>query len=316
MKSAAHFQRTGAAKKWPGVSTEPRGNDMATLSKIFHNGQPEHGTVHWLNDCIERGKTETFAAVVILNPGLAGELLRRNPDNRGIRPVKSLQFAADIKAGRWAFNGETIIISRDGLLNDGQHRCHAVIEANTPIKVIISFGVDRSSRLTVDQGAARGAADYLSMDGVSNASASATIARLLIAYEQSGGRDVELRTATNAQVLARVKADEGVAKAAHYGTTVGKRAAQYVAGTLIGFCYYVFSEIDENEADAFLQQVCTGEGLRRNDPAHTAREKLLTAGKSRSRNIAILFRAWTFYRRNMQVKPSSLNATLPLPELF
>jgi hypothetical protein len=289
---------------------------MATLTNIADVAQPPYGTIYWLNQCIERGKTEEFAEVVMLTPGLAGELLRRNPDNRGIKPAKLLQFAADIKDGRWAFNGETIIVSRDGLLNDGQHRCNAVIEANTPVKVIMSFGVERNSRLTVDQGAARGAADYLSMDGVPNATAAATIARLLIAYEQSGGRDVDGRTATNAQITTRVHADERIGKAAHYGVTVGKRASYYVAGTVIGFCYYLFSEIDENDAHAFLQQVCTGEGLRRNDPAHTAREKLLTAGKNRSRNVAILFRAWTFYRRNMQVKPSSLNATLPLPELY
>ena len=58
------------------------------------------GTVHWFNECVERGKGEVFSEVTTVTPGLASVLLDKNPDNRNIRAVKVEQFAADMRASR------------------------------------------------------------------------------------------------------------------------------------------------------------------------------------------------------------------------
>lgn len=288
---------------------------MTLFTKIQPVGQPQAGTIHWLTSCIDRSRSGVFSEVVTVSPGLAAELLRRNEDNRGIKAVKATQYASDMRAGRWTFNGEPIIVSDTGLLNDGQHRLMALIDANICLPFVIVFGVPRESRETVDQGGARTASDYLAMSGTQNACIASTIARLVLAYEQSEGQHVETKQVTNGEVVARVRNDDGIANSAHYAATVGIKAQKYVAATVIGFCHYLMSEIDGDDAAEYLGQVCTGVGLKPGCAAIAVRERLLAEGKSRQRKIAIIFRGWNFHRRGMRVRTSSLPAAMPLPAL-
>lgn len=289
---------------------------MATVTQIANAGQPAAGTVSWFIECINRSKSGVVSEVVTVTPGLAGELLRRNENNRGIKQVKAGQYAADMREGRWTFNGEPIIISDTGELNDGQHRMQAIIDANISLPFLFVFGLSRESRETVDQGAARGAGDYLSMGGMANATIASVIARLLIAYERSDGQAVETKEITNAEVVSRARRDEDITASAHFASTVGRKAQAYVAGTIVGFCHYVFSEIDGADAEEYLTQVCTGEGLGSQCAALAVRERMLSEGKSRQKKIAIIFRGWNFYRRGMKVRTSSLPSNMPLPALI
>jgi len=271
--------------------------------------RPEAGTVHWFNECVERGRREAegggfHTEVAILTPGLAGELLRRNPDNRHIRKTKVAQFTRDILADRFQLNGEAIKITPDGLLNDGQHRATAVIEANRPITTLFIFGVERETRTTLDQGASRGAGDYLSMDGVQNATTQASITRQLLSYERTKGKSLSEATyVTNAEVLDRVARDPKIAESAHFATIHAKAARHHVAPAIVGLCHYILADLSEIEANEYLTQVCTGEGLTKRDPAYAVRDRLLTLGKSRQLKVHAIFRGWNAYR---QGKPLSI----------
>lgn len=287
---------------------------MASIAKL--EPKAKAGTVHWFNECVERGKRSVFSESISVTPGLAAEMLRRNENNRSIRAAKAEQYANDMRAGNWTFNGEPIIIADTGELNDGQHRMQAIIDANTIVEMLFVFGLPRASRETIDQGAARGASDYLGMGGMPNASTAATIARLAIAYEASDGQNIDNRLVTNAQVVARVRNDPQITESAHFAVTTGRTANQYVAGTIIGFCHYLFTGIDADDAQEFLGQVCSGAGLKPGSAALAVRERLLASGKARQPKVAILFRGWNFYRRNMKVRPTSLPSTMPFPSLI
>jgi hypothetical protein len=292
---------------------------MATLKLFKPENQIDQATVHWFRSRIDRAAkhNEVFGETVLVSPGFAGTVLDHNPDNRNIRETKRDQYAADMRAGRWTLNGEPIIVSKDGLLNDGQHRLSAVIAANLCIPLTFMFGLDRESRYTVDQGAARSADAYLSMEGVENATASATIARLLIAFETTGGADLDGKLVTNAAVRDRVHSDHRIIEAARYAVGIAKRAKSYAPGTVIGFCFYQFSKIDCDDAGQFLDSFCTGANLKPGAPALACRDRLLNMNKSRGPKIAVIFRAWNMYRRGVQrVKSNSLISTLPLPELI
>lgn len=289
---------------------------MASVSELPLKNQAQIGTVHWYNSCVERGKSGVFSEVVSLTPGLASVMLARNPDNRQIRHTKAAQYAQDMRNGRWTFNGEPIIVSDDGFLNDGQHRCQAIIDANICIEMIVVFGVPRASRITIDQGAARGAGDYLKMEGVQNWNVAATIARLVLAYEQSNGLAIDTKPITNGEVMDRVHADAKIAEAAHFASTMSRHVSAYAAGTLIGFCYYLFERHDENDAKTFLTQVSKGEGLKAGSAALVLRERLLAEGKARQPKVCMIFRAWNFYRRGMKVSASALHGKMPLPALI
>ncbi len=278
--------------------------------------QPQAGSVPWLNQCVKLSQGGIFSEVTILTPGLAEVLLARNVSNRGLRKAKLEQFSRDMAAGHWTLNGEALIVANDGSLNDGQHRCHAVIDANTPVPMLITFGLEPESRLTVDQGAMRSAGDFLAMQEVPNASLQAAIARMLIAYGRSRGKDLNTaHQVTSFEVREKVTNDLAIAEAATFGHTNGRYSKPFVSGSLIGFAYYLFAEIDEDDAVEFLEKVCRGEDLKVRDPAHTLRERLRDSDKSRNRKLAAIFKAWNFHRRGMKVGLNSLNSELPFPAL-
>lgn len=281
--------------------------------------QAPPGSPTWFFDEVARAEdVGPTMHIIDLSPSLAKTMLGVNTDNRSVRNVKVAQYAADMAAGNWALNGEAIIVSRCGNLNDGQHRCLAVVESNTTIKTAIMFGVERETRLTVDQGAMRSAGDFLGMEGITNAALVAAIARMVIAYEDSEGKHLNGATRiTSAQVRQRVAIDADLAASATFGHTNSHYSRVFAAGSLIGFVHYILSRVNRPEAEAFLSSVCRGDGLRVRDPAHTLREKLIAAGKTgRDRKIKLFIQAWNFHRRGMKVAASSMSDKLPFPALL
>jgi hypothetical protein len=280
--------------------------------------QPPVGSPAWFHACVEEAKSGPITKVVDMGPALAKEMLSDNADNRSVRHTKFVQYSSDMASGKWAFNGEPIIISKEGKLNDGQHRCLAAIDANATIKTLIVFGVDRESRVTVDQGGARSAGDYLGMEGVANAAMQAAIARMVIGYESTGGQGLgNNSTISNAEVCARVHKDSGIAEAATFGHTHHAYSRNFVAGSVVGFAYYILARHNRDEARQFLSRVCRGDGLKMRDPAHTLREKLIgKEDRGREKKVALIFKAWNFNRRGMKVGASSLNSKTPFPAIL
>ncbi len=87
---------------------------------------------------------------VIITPERATELLEHNQHNRPISQGHVNRISKQIRDGKWVFNGDTIKISTDGDVLDGQHRLWAVIEAKKPIETIIVHGVTREAFATID----------------------------------------------------------------------------------------------------------------------------------------------------------------------
>jgi hypothetical protein len=274
---------------------------------------PVAGTVHWLNECIARGEQEVFSETVTITPGLASIILAKNDHNRNIRPAKLAQFAADMRKGRWAFNGEPIIMAKSGELNDGQHRLSALVDANLTLPIVIVFGVERDTRTTVDQGAARKASDYLHMEGEKNSATLAGLVRLSIAYERSGYDSImNSNLVTNAEVLARARHDNLAREAAEFANNVARTASAFASPSVVGFCYYTFAGESSVEAKDYMTQVCAGEGLKRSDPAYAVRERLLNLGqRNREMRTEIIFRGWNAFRRGGTLTIAKVLGNLP-----
>lgn len=285
-----------------------RSFDMASVSKF-----PAAGTVHWFNECVDRSRSGVITEVVTVTPGLASVILQRNADNRSIKPVKSQHYAADIIAGRWVFNGEPIIVSDTGELNDGQHRMQAVIDANIPVQFLIVFGLPRETRATVDQGAARTAGDYLAMGGMTNANMTAGITRLVRAYYDSGEKGLSLaKEYSNAQIVAAAKADPALHEAGDYAQCVTKYARGMLLPSIIGFCFYVLNEVDPTDAHEYLNQICVGENIKRGDPAFAVRSALSNVERSsKAQRAELVFRGWNAFRQGRKLTLAKTLGTFP-----
>jgi hypothetical protein len=288
---------------------------MAT--QLFQPKALSAGTVNWLNECIKRSRSGVFSEVTTITPGLAAELLRHNKDNRSLRPIKVEQFADDMRDGRWMFNGEPIIVAKDGALNDGQHRLHAVIDANKPLNAIVVFGVERSTRTTVDQGSARTAGDYLNMDGVHYGNHSASVTRLVLAYEKADGRDVKAaKSFTNAQIVGRAKSDKDIVDAAKFACDHSKYARGMASPAVIGAAYYLLNDVDGDDAWTYMQQVCIGENIKRGDPAFAVRDALQRIGElNRQEMMEVIFHGWNRYRSRTTMKQAKPSGAGTFPAL-
>ncbi len=316
MKLAALFGRTGAAKKQPGLSTELKENTMASVLElnrpVKQKKQPTAGTVGWFDDCVRRSKSGRVYEETVLTPGLANVILNANPANRRVRDNLIAHYASDMAAGRWEDNGEPIIISDDGRVNDGQHRLLAVIEANVTIPMLFVFGPSYESRLTTDQGGSKTVADYLSMEGTQNASAAAAMAPIIMSLETSGFKITKDRFLTKAMIRARIHSEPRIGEAAHYAVTVQKFTRGTLPPSLIGVCHYLFSEIDENDASAFLDQVCIGENLKRGMPAFAVRMALANlTSLDRKERLEVVFRGWVAFRQSRNLTIAKVNGYLP-----
>lgn len=262
----------------------------------------------WLESRLRRGRAGPFSESFTLTPALARVLLERNPDNRPVASSKIATYARDIVAGRWTLNGETLKVSVEGHLNDGQHRCLAVIDANRPADTMIMFGLPRESRLTLDQGMARTPGHYLSMLGFKDSNIIAAAAGNLWQYENFGHlkRASECRP-TKAQILATAEANLGLEDSCD---VAGKANIPMVSSPgLMTFCHYVFAQRDRELADEFMRRFIVGNELPVGHPILGLRTRLQNAKTAKDRlhvieKAELIFCAWYHFHNGSS--PSSI----------
>src|SRR3972149_7031007 len=125
-----------------------------------------------------------------VTPEKAAEYLASNTNNRPLRELRTRTYAEAMKRGEWRVNNDAICFDVNGVLLNGQHRLNAVIIAGVAVDMTIMRGMEPSSFLTMDRGAARGVSDHLAMLGeVSTRQLGATLA-YVIQYQQ-GSRIAE-----------------------------------------------------------------------------------------------------------------------------
>lgn len=258
----------------------------------------------WLAQRLERGKREVFFERVTLTPAVAKLLLDANPMNRRMSPVNLSTIRVDIEGGRFVFNGEPIIVAKTGELNDGQHRCQAVCDSGVPIETAMVFGLPRETRLTVDGGKVRRAADRLDQLGYENTTLLGSVARYMWQVEhlgvvQRGGAKRDGRWPTHADI--RDMADK-------YGALVkeisakAKHLSKLGPPSWLATGYILLALVDRPKAMEFFDRLSDGSGLDADDPIWVLRERLLEEKRKSKRMepedfIEIVLRAWNAWRR-------------------
>lgn len=123
-----------------------------------------------------------YAKQLLVTPEMATEFLSRNNINRKVKSHLVKKYARDMANGRWHSTGDTLQFSVAGKVLEGQHRLHAIIQANTPINMICVYDIDEAAMKVLGTGSPRSTADVLGMYGVANATRIGAAARLLFHY--------------------------------------------------------------------------------------------------------------------------------------
>ncbi len=174
--------------------------------------------------------------VFTITPKVAEFMLNLNwPNNRPLMDAVVDRYAAAMSHGHWKLNGESLIMSSDGNMIDGQHRLWAVVSSGAPVRTMITFGVDSNTFDTINSGRAR-SISYLAKMPPATAAALNFILKLAFGAPES--------TAQNLQAMAKVYKDEaeGLIKLQSRNVPVLRQAPIIAAGTLwakAGFSDYV-----------------------------------------------------------------------------
>lgn len=288
---------------------EAKGVANGPKSPLFTAAKSPNATraERWLQEQLKRARREgAFTITVELTPELAELLLANNPQNRKLSPHKVAEYARDITAGNWRHNGETVIIADTGELNDGQHRCQAVVETGRSITTEMTFGVERDSRKTVDIGMKRAIGQHLQMAGHANGKMLGHAVAVILTFQKIGriSAGPEARP-TGTEIMAWAAAHEEMQEHLIKGGRVARKFK--ASGGLFAALHYLFSQKSPIDTERFFTALENGSDLGKNDPVYRLREALLADLRAKAKLpdaeiAARVIKAWNHFRRGQSIK--------------
>lgn len=197
----------------------------------------------------------------ILSAEAAAILLKNhNFKNRGLKKHQKQFLQGQIDSGKFVYNGETIIVGDNGQILNGQHRLAACVATGKPIEVLMVFGVPAAAFVTVDQGARRGGADVLCIEGHKNCNALAGALRQIDNYYKGAigkahasgpaGKEGRGDNSFTLELLSRYPGVEA---------SVFKMKGIRISPPSVAIAlHYLFTQVDKDAADEFCDVVMNG----------------------------------------------------------
>jgi hypothetical protein len=221
---------------------------------------------------IESGQSH-FIPDAVITPDIALAILKYNyagETNRRVQERTVSAFAAAMASGDWENTGEPIIISNEKLLNNGQHRLKAIVEANVPVVMDLRFGVARHAFGATDAGRKRTGAEALGQLGGAYATAAAASARLIVAY-QRGLPLHEYDYIGNVDIVRALERWPDIATSLAYTSTLHSPLRHKAIHAL---AFFAHRTANEASVQGFFGIMRSGEG-RADNPPHMLREVML-----------------------------------------
>ena len=104
-----------------------------------------------------------------VTPEMASNWLSANNNaNRSLSALRVENIANDILNGKWHLTHQGIAFYEDGDIADGQHRLSALVKCNTPIEILVTFGLPKPAGIGIDITRPRSAVDGIRIAGESD----------------------------------------------------------------------------------------------------------------------------------------------------
>lgn len=239
---------------------------------------------------------------VRITPEVASRLLIRNSNNRSISQRKILEYADHMKNGRWKLNGETIKITEDGNILDGQHRLEACVKANITFNTYIVKVKDATSFDTIDIGKKRTGSDTLSVIGEKHTVILAAVLNMVAEYKYAEEIRERRFNISTLHIKELLRENPGIQDSVSYAVAKYNKIQRLISKTVLGFCHFILTSIDADEAENFLDRVVSGECLSKGSAELLLRNKLIAENRN-SRGalpnryvVALIFKAWNMKR--------------------
>lgn len=264
-------------------------------------------------------QTPTYS-VEVITPEIAQKILTSNTHNRNLRPRLVTGYAADMAAGTWVENGETMKIADDGTVIDGQHRLHAIVESSTTQRMLVVRGLPIDAQDTVDNNARRTFADVLKLRSEPNSVAVSSVTRQITMWENGWRRIDSMSYAiTNAQLLATLETYPDI----RYSAEVARSVVNHlrIPVSILGLCHWLFVRIDPDDCEFFFGRLGDGAALSPKDPVAVLRRTIIDSANGRDRlstrlAAAFVIKAWNAYREGREITLLKFRPGGAKPEQF
>lgn len=260
--------------------------------------------IKYFSDLIQ--KPPENSRVITFTPDLAAWILTElNTHNRSKRPAKIKRFADAMERDEFLLTGDTIKLSRAGLLADGQNRLSACVQSGKRFRTHVVFGIDDRAFTVIDANAVRNNPDTMKIAGITYPRIAAQAVRWLIICDDNPldrGRAIE-----NAELLkyfsSKVDKDRfETAKACAVGVS-----SAVPTGALAAHLY-MFAKVHAKATGRFAADLV--EEVRGGKKLISKLSNLRKQNLGRLHEVqvnALIIQAWTAYRRGETLTAAMLN---------
>jgi len=251
-----------------------------------------------------------------VTPNVARKFLELNTNNRQLNQIHVKNLAKEMADGNWAFNGGSIVFNGQKLV-DGQHRLHACIASNTPFLTVIVRGVGDDAFATIDQGRKRTGGDILSINGERNANlVSAALSKIhCITTDKWSDR------LSQTQMLEYLDSHGDVREFASFIASKSTAARGVSYPSILVATMYLCACKDKVSAYQFFNKLLTGEGISKDEPVFSLRNRLI-ANTVSSKKISprmqtmLIVKSWNATRKGASVRMIRSSDEDTMPEIL
>lgn len=289
-----------------------------------------------MNNPIVRSTTpdSPVYTIVDITPELAKKWFNQNTHNRNFRERVAKAYAADMRAGNWREDGQSIrfaegdVVLLDnppihgGALLDGQHRLWAIAESGVTVRMLVVSNLPEDTQDTMDTGAKRSLADVLKLRGedyyVTLAAALFRVHMWKQGYRKNHKSSGDARP-THRQLLQVLDEHPELRRSAEIASRL--RNSFRLSGSTSSLCHWLFVRIDESDCAFFFARLSDGAGLMADDPIYALRRAVenLAADKQRPSEeymTALVIKSWNAYREGRSVRLLQYKAGGASPEQY
>jgi hypothetical protein len=234
-----------------------------------------------------------------VTPSLAQQWLAGsvNHDNRTLSSDNIQFLAGEIRRGKWRTTHQGIAFSTTGRLMDGQHRLYAIIEANMPVRLMVTDGLDDEDFRAMDVGWRRAMKDRVHLVDNQNRNQLMCMAISSFLAATTVGRGSMSAGAVEDEFLAHAEAWMWIG-----GHFDGCGARLRPGGIMAALAMYYHVEPDK--AQSFLDAYLSGAGLEVDSPIMRMRNDALGINHNHGHRAIDYWRAVSVLQYHREARSS------------
>jgi len=264
---------------------------------------------------------------VLVTPALALELLKGNVCNRSLRKSKINKYAADMESNLWhADTTETIKLTKNMRLLDGQNRLNAIIQIGKPVASFIAYPVPESAMNNIDTGMTRSIKNIFELNGIPNAKQVSSAIKKYLSYKMHPSLP-DNDPIRKGGVSDKMVLDEYNSRPEEWQTIVlifikANKTFKNIECTFLMAWYALCKEINKKHTEHYFNMLLSGIGFTtKKDPIYLFREYLLKDNPEKSieqkriNTFALFVKSWNYTRTNQLVQNLRFTSNEKYPKL-